>query len=191
VPGRDHFRPFQDHRAGKGASKLPLPQRPRSPDPGRNHTGAQMVMPCCAAYTRTTAGHAHGRSCAGDKNPGAEHPQEEAPGRPSSSDRGHTARRPPLQLPPQPRPGPNPRVVSAEPAVLRLGQRVPRPWHDGGRHRPPRPSRDDLRAAPGRKRSRQRGRSPAEGSARQRQSEPPTSIIPGHRPCWWTPSTGD
>ena len=80
VPGRDHFRPFQDHRAGKGASKLPLLQRPRSPDPGRNHTGAQMVMPCCAAYTKTTAGHAHGRSCAGDKSPGAaEHPRKKHP----------------------------------------------------------------------------------------------------------------
>jgi DNA replication protein DnaC len=34
-----------------------------------------------------------------------------------------------------------------QPAVLRLGQRVPRPGYDRGRHRPPGPSLDDLRAA--------------------------------------------
>ena len=58
-----------------------------------------------------------------------------------------------------------------QPAVLRLGQRVPRSGHDGSRHRPPGPPLDDLRAPSGRELSRQRGRSPTKDSARQREEE--------------------
>lgn len=64
-----------------------------------------------------------------------------------------------------------------QPTVLGLGQCVPRPRHDGGRHRPAGPSLDDLRAQQGRELPRQGRRPSAANPTRQRQSSTPASII--------------